>query len=300
MPQLLREKQVEKIIGVDVTPPTYPLPGVEYHQLDVRSRQMARLLDGADVLVHLAFVIFHRGQRRRAEEINIDASLQAFEMAARRGLRRVVMASSFAVYGAHPDNTIPIDEDWPLRGNKSLHYSWAKRIIEEYLQDYEVRHPNVEVVRLRPCTVWGPSVPTSRAQLFLSSISIGAKPYDAPIQLLHEHDVARAFVSAVTQPDLSGAFNVAPHDWVRPADLRELLNVRAIRLPGEALRLLNTVVWRLKLTEISPQWLILARHPIVLSNQKIRRVMGWEPQKSTIQTARETVALIKGESPVFW
>jgi nucleoside-diphosphate-sugar epimerase len=299
LPQLIRHGGFGQIVGVDVMEPAEPLDGIEYHQLDVRSRRMLALLEGADVLIHLAFVIFHRGRRRRTEEINIDGSIQTFEMAARRHVKRIVVASSHAVYGAHPDNPVPLDENWPRRGNESLHYSWAKRLIEEYLDTFEARYPEVELVRLRPCTVWGPHVPPNRAQLYLSSIALAAARYDAPIQLLHEADVARAFVAAASLPNVRGAFNLAPNDWVRPSDLRRLLDVHALDLPGTAVRLINRLMWHLFLTEISPEWLVLARHPIILNNRRAARQLGWRPTRTTVDVAKETLAVIRGESPLF-
>jgi UDP-glucose 4-epimerase len=299
LPCLVADGRFGTIIGVDVQRPTTPLPGVTYHQLDVRSRQMARLLEGADVLVHLAFVMFHRGDVRRAEEVNVDGSLQTFEMAARRGVPRIVAASSHAVYGAHPDNPVPIVESQPLRGNQSLHYSRTKRIIEEYLDDFERRHGEVSLVRLRPCTVWGPHVPPNRASLYLSSIAVASRRYDAPIQLLDERDVATAFVMAAASSEARGAYNVAPDDWIRPSELRRALDLRALNLPAPAVRMVSRVMWRLNLSEMSPDWLILAEHPIVLSNRRIRRELGWEPSHTTLETARETVGLIRGEIPTI-
>jgi len=69
----------------------------------------------------------------------------------------------------------------------------------------------------------GAERPPSRANLYLSSISFAATRYDAPIQLLHESDVARGFAAAAGADGLRGAFNLAPYDWVTPSDLRRLL-----------------------------------------------------------------------------
>ena len=299
IPMLLEHPDITEIVGIDAHPPSLVLPRVEYHQADVRSRRLAKMLAGADVLIHLAFVIYHRGKRQTAEEVNLDGTIQVLEMAARQGIKRIVAASSHAVYGAHPDNPVPIDEVWPRRGNRQLHYSWAKRVIEEYLDTFELRYPDVEVVRLRPCNVWGPNVPPSRAQLYLSSVALAAKRYDAPIQLLHEADVARAFVLAAAVPEVSGAFNIAPRDWIRPSDLRGRLQIKGVHLPGLAVKLVSNVMWKLSLTEISPEWLLLGEFPIVLSSKKVRRQLGWEPTRTTVECARETVGVIRGESPVL-
>jgi len=55
----------------------------------------------------------------------------------------------------------------------------------------------------------------------------------------------------------------------------------------------------LNLTEMSPDWLLLARYPIVLSCRRIAEAMGWAPTRSTVDTAHETLSLVRGESPVM-
>jgi UDP-glucose 4-epimerase len=263
--------------------------------MDVRSREMSEILKGADLLIHLAFVMFHRNQRRRATDINIDGSIQTYEMAAMRGVKRIVVASSHTVYGAHPDNPIPLIETCERRPNRALRYAWCKGILEDYLDQYETRNPQVKVIRLRPCTVWGHNVPTTRALLYLSSIAVSAKGYNAPIQLLHESDMAQAFLLATLEENAQGAYNIAPGDWICPHELRRALDIRALPLPNLAMPWVNRLMYRFNLTEIPPTWLCLAKHPVLLSNQKLNDCFGWSPTHNSIETARQTLDDIRGQ-----
>src|SRR3712207_7122430 len=59
---------------------------------------------GADVVVHLAFLITGNASRETTRAINVDGTLNAFRAAAAAGARRFVYASSVAAYGWHADN----------------------------------------------------------------------------------------------------------------------------------------------------------------------------------------------------
>ena len=76
------------------------------------------LVAGADVVVHLAFIIFGGHDETRA--INLEGSRNVFEAAARRRARRLVYTSSVAAYGFHDDNPQPLTEEIEPRGTERL------------------------------------------------------------------------------------------------------------------------------------------------------------------------------------
>src|SRR3954447_17123180 len=86
------------------------------------------LVAGADVVVHLAFIIF--GDARETQRNNLEGSRNVFEATAAAGARRLVYTSSVAAYGFHTDNPQPLDEDVPARGSESLYYSAQKAELE--------------------------------------------------------------------------------------------------------------------------------------------------------------------------
>src|SRR4051812_49666221 len=87
-----------------------------YRQGDVRDQDaLEQAFAGADVVVHLAFMITGTAARQTIRAINVEGTLNTFRAAAAAGARRFVYASSVAAYGFHPDNPQPMTEEGPTR-----------------------------------------------------------------------------------------------------------------------------------------------------------------------------------------
>src|SRR6201986_570377 len=83
---------------------------VEYRRADVLDVDAVRdVIAGADVVVHLAFMIM--GGARETTEINLTGSRNVFAAAADAGVDRLVYASSVAAYGFCPENPPVLTED---------------------------------------------------------------------------------------------------------------------------------------------------------------------------------------------
>jgi len=110
---------------------------------------------GHDVVFHLAGMV--SVPRSIAEpglnhQINVTGTFNLFEAARLTGVRRVVYASSAAVYGAEP--TLPAKEDSTVVPMSP--YGAAKYIAEIYALAYAAVYPEIEFVGLRYMNVYGP------------------------------------------------------------------------------------------------------------------------------------------------
>ncbi len=112
----------------------------------------ASALGKLDVLFHEAAnndtTLLDREEMMRA---NVDFSLLIFNRAAEAGCRKIVYASSTAVYGNGPT---PYKEDQELQPLNP--YAESKKIMEEKATEFARAHPDVRVVGLRYCNVYGP------------------------------------------------------------------------------------------------------------------------------------------------
>src|SRR3954451_24309101 len=82
---------------------------MDYRRGDVRdAAALGDAFAGADVVVHLAFMITGAAGRDTISAINVDGRVHAFPAAAAAGARRFVYASSVAAYGFSPDNPVGI------------------------------------------------------------------------------------------------------------------------------------------------------------------------------------------------
>jgi nucleoside-diphosphate-sugar epimerase len=271
--------------GVDL-PAVARTSGTEVIGLDLASADddaLAELLAGADTVVHLAWQIPEgRGSVRPRHPAN-DANRRALDgvlrAAATQHVTQIVFVSSATVYGAWPDNPVPLSEDARLRPNPSFAYGMGKAEAERAVAEWHHDHESVTLTVLRPTvTVGGLDHPLYRA---LGAIrSPRGVEGNRPVQYLHVDDLAAAVVLAVTQR-LDGVFNVAPDAGVREDVARELAGGLAkVALPSRLAGAVAIWSWDLWRTGIPKEALPYSIHPWVIAADRIR-ARGWQPRYSS-------------------
>lgn len=130
-------------------------PRFELAREDLRSSDLDPLLDGVEVVWHLAAQAGVRASWGRSFEEytsrNINATQRLLEAAKDRPPRRIVCASSSSVYGEAP--VYPVPEDGPLRPISP--YGVTKLASEHLARLYALAH-GLPAVSLRYFTVYGP------------------------------------------------------------------------------------------------------------------------------------------------
>src|SRR5699024_2611226 len=114
----------------------------------------------------------------------------------RTGVRRVVVSSSGAAYGYHPDNPAWLQESDPLRGNDEFPYARHKRLVEEMLGTYRAQHPQLEQVVFRIGTILGETVANQITLLWDGPRLLAVRGSDSPFVFAWVDDVAAAMVRA--------------------------------------------------------------------------------------------------------
>jgi nucleoside-diphosphate-sugar epimerase len=114
--------------------------------------------DGVDAVVHLA-AIPAPGLAPNAATFanNMTASYNVYSAALRAGVRKIVWASSETVLGLpfdEPPPYVPVDEEYPPRPNST--YSLVKTLEEELARQLCRRHPDLSMTGLRFSNVMYP------------------------------------------------------------------------------------------------------------------------------------------------
>ena len=115
---------------------------------------VAEIVAGADVVVHLAFVIM--GSAEETSSVNLRGSHNVFDAAIGGGVARLVYASSVAAYGFHADNPALLTEDLPAAGTRRHYYSAQKAELEEALAE-RLRAPTPPATCFDPASSPGPT-----------------------------------------------------------------------------------------------------------------------------------------------
>ena len=280
-PLLRDDEAIEKVIGIDAQPPPFSLNDkATFYKMDVRDTDaLARVLEGTDVVVHLAFVVMRLPNSGDLDAINLAIFRSVSQASMRVQARKLVVMSSVMAYGAWPDNPIPLQETSPLRPNPELYYSRIKVAIERELDALEAAHPENVITRLRPCTVVGPHADAGMMATLKAPVMLSIRGANPPYQVVHEQDLARAIHLAIHQ-DLPGAYNVASDDAPQMQALVRESGGQVRSLPQWVLKAMMGLMWRLGKSVFAPEWLVLFKHPLVMSNQKLK-TQGWQPTYTT-------------------
>jgi nucleoside-diphosphate-sugar epimerase len=184
------------------------------HQLEVHlgdvtdPYQMQRLAHGCDAIVHMAALIgipysYHAPAAYLAT--NTAGALHILEAARTAGVRRVILTSTSEVYGTAIYS--PIDEHHPLQAQSP--YA-ASKIAADKLAEAYYRSFDLPVTVLRPFNTYGPRqsaravIPTVLSQVLSGSAEIALGSLAPRRDLTYVTDTARAFVLALTAPDIEG------------------------------------------------------------------------------------------------
>lgn len=310
---LERAPEVERVIGMARRPFDLGAQGwekTEYRRGDILDRAAVEgLVEDADVVVHLAFVIVAgRGESR---EINLIGSRNVFEAAAAAGAKRLVYTSSVAAYGFHRDLPELIDEDEPARGTARHPYSADKAEVERELHAALVDSAT-EAYVFRPCIVAGPQAPLLLELVPLLRLgqklpgpvrwALGKAPSLRPIlpdpgvpfQLVHHDDVAAALCAAVLGHGEPGVYNLAGPGELTVADLAHELGWHAVPAPQLAVGVAaEAIAPFMPYLPAEAAWIETVRRPLLMDTSRARRKLHWVPHHDARETLRETIAAVR-------
>lgn len=279
VPLLARTPAVTKVVAIDQSPAVRRFQSrsgdggaeVVAHRVDVRDGSLAGLFDGVDTVVHLAEDPGRRGDPQAAGDL-LSVVTEALTEA---GVGSLVVLSSATVYGARPDNPIPITEAEPRRPNDDLGFAMAKAHLEDVAGRW-AEEAGRRLVVLRPTTTLSEHGASWVAAAIRAAAAVRADQTDPPVQFLHHDDLAAALVLVSTRDDLAGVYNVAPDGWIGPEAFRQLVGGPQMRVPGVVKDQLLVAGRRLGVGVTPPGIEPYVRNSWVLANGRLRRA-GWVP-----------------------
>ena len=286
---LLADDRVGRVLGFDVSPERKKRtsPKWLFDQMDVRNPALAARLEGVDVVIHLAFIMDPIKDESEMRDVNVNGSQNVFRAAGKAGVSKVIYTSSATVYGAHPDNDLPLTEDSPLRANLDFSYPAHKLEVEYVVREVREEYPDLKVVTYRPAIVFGPNVDNAWSHMLELPTLIGVQGYTPPMQFVHEDDVGDALTFAVFE-DMDGPYNLAPEGWIEWHDLVAMVGKRQLALPEPIMFQVVERMWNLGLAEAPAGLLHYVMHPWVVSVEKLKDA-GFKARRSSRETFAATV-----------
>lgn len=311
MPLLQDDDRIARIVGIARRPFDPAEQGwtkMTYRRGDVREpAALEEAFAGADVVVHLAFLITGNASRETIRAINVEGTLNTFRAAAAAGAKRFVYASSVAAYGFHPDNPVGMTEEWPTRPATHLFYAQEKAEIERLLRAEASKRPGLGLYLLRPPVVLGPNAMGAKELLPgpLQAIAgrlagfVGALPAglptpmpDLPMQFIHEADVGEAFRQCIVGAGDPGPYNITGDGVLTGGEVARELGLMPIPVPGGLVQAAARAVASVPLPSFVPplnEWAEAMSHPAIMDASKAKRELGWTPRYTGLEALRATL-----------
>ncbi len=268
------------------------LSQVEIMQGDLRDTEAVRnAVRGADTVFHLGALIaipYSYVNPREVFDVNINGTLNVLMAARDFGTRRVIHTSTSEVYGTA--QYVPIDEKHPLQGQSPYSASkiGADRIAESFYRSFET-----PVVTLRPFNTFGPGqsmravIPTIIVQaLTRDEVKLGSLEPSRDFTFVK--DTADGFMKVAEAEGVLGEeINLGNDNTIRIGDLAE----KIFKIIGKTPKIVaDPQRVRPGKSEVMKLW---------ASNEKAKRMIGWEPRVSLDEGLKLTIEWISAHLDLY-
>ncbi|MFL5318333.1 MAG: NAD-dependent epimerase/dehydratase family protein [Myxococcaceae bacterium] len=297
LPRLLADERVERITLLDVAQPNVNHPKVEYRHVDLTlpdADQQCRtaFTDGKiSALYHLAFIWGSARSPAYAHELEVAGTLHVLNAAAATNVRRIILPSLTALYGAQRQSPSVLRESAPLHGCPPSRFISDKVEVERQVRAFREARPDVAISVLRFAPILGPSVDNPATRFLKARFVPTLLGFDPPWQAIHEDDAADALHQALHSV-ASGEFNVVGKGIIPLSGLVAIAGGTVLPLPGPlargAIRLFNATG-----LGAVPLWLLdYIHYPWVADGTRAEAELGFAPRHD----AREAAASLSRAS----
>lgn len=216
-------------------------------------------------------------------DLNVVGSQKIMNLCVQHGIRRLVVMSTFHIYGAHPANHIPISEEEPLRAGLEFPQLADAIQLDNMAATWVWRHEDVHVCVLRPTNVIGPSLRNTISELLRQQTIPRLLGFDPMMQFLHENDLSDAIVLA-SEKEQRGIYNVTGRGVIPWTTAVSIAGSRSIPLPSSAVAL------AVKYFSALPEYLVnFFKYPCVISDKLFRDSFGYQARTSIAESIESTV-----------
>ncbi|HEX4726329.1 MAG TPA: NAD-dependent epimerase/dehydratase family protein [Jatrophihabitans sp.] len=289
--RLAADPTIDRVIGVDTSPPSRAdldlLGRTEFVRADIRNPLIAKVIEQArvDTVVHASVTATPHGAGGRTpmKELNVIGTMQLLAACQKSDtVRRLVVKSTTAVYGASPRDPAIFTEDMPARRLPSSGYAKDAVEVEGYVRGFGRRRPDIGVSLLRFANFVGPFIDTPLIRYFQLPLVPTALGFDPRMQLVHETDAIEVLRLASTS-DRPGTFNVAGDGVLMLSQAIRRAGKLPVSIPAPAVSFVGRAVRRSGVVDFSPEQMQYLNYGRVVCNARLKSEFGYTPAYSTEQ-----------------
>jgi dihydroflavonol-4-reductase len=253
-------------------------------------------LQGVNTIIHTAALVsFRRSDADAIYQANVIGTRNLVQAGLGAGCKNFIFISSISAIGFNPDG-VTDESMMPDLEYKRQHdmYGYSKRTSEIELLELADK---MRIIMLNPSVVLGPGSERIEAVYRMAKYLPVLPMLSYVNSFVDVRDVAQAVVLALTEGRSGERYIVTAHNVDMLTFTRATLKVSGknpliFPVSGAWIRLLDAILWIMDLLKLNPG----IRRPSemavdkVLSSEKIRREMGWEPQFTLEQSIADSVS----------
>lgn len=290
--RLLEKNQGHAPVGVDYRPVPSPPPGGALAAMPIYQANYNKTFIEDIFRRHAPERVLHLGRVGNLKEsvgkrfdLNVIGSQKIMNLCLQHGVKRLVVLSTFHIYGADPGNHIPISEEDPLRAGVDFPQLGDAIQLDNMASTWVYKHPQVRTVVLRPTNVIGPHIHNTMSNFLRLRRVPHLAGFNPMIQFVHEDDLVEAIVRAQEHDEsCRGIFNVAGRGAVPWRTALERARARTFPIPS------TLVSIYLRTFSGFPEYLVnFFKYPCVITDRAFRQAFSWEPRVSLEETLWSTV-----------
>ena len=269
---------------------------VTWRVADVRDPTLAARLAGVDVVVHADMDTSAATEPRQRRALNVRGAQTVLTAAAAERVGRVVLVTSAMVYGARPDNPVPLPEDAPLLADADGSVAGDLLEVEEIARRSRRVNPGTAVTVVRPAGLVGDAVDTLLTRHFEAPRLLAVRGCAPRWQFCHVDDLVSALELAAVG-DVTGDFAVGCDGSLAQGEVEELSGLKSIELPARLTFGTAQRLHRLGVTPAPAAELRYMVYPWVVDCAALRAA-GWRPSYDNASALTALLAARAGRHAV--
>jgi UDP-glucose 4-epimerase len=246
-----------------------------------------------DVVYHLGRISHSRNDDNflaKRIEVSVMGTNRILDLCERNHVKKVIILSTFHVYGAYPDNSIFLPEEAPLRA--SIKHPELRDVVEmdQICTNWMWKNQNnISTVVLRPCNIVGTLINNAMTRFLAGPLALRPIDYNPFFQFIHEYDMAHVLYRALEELP-TGTYNVAGDEYISLREALDVVGTKGISFPIVLAGGLNKVLKQFG-TPVPEYLLDYLKFSCIISNQELKKHLGPDFLRFGIKEALELIKL---------
>ncbi len=232
-----------------------------------------------EAVIHLGRMGLYESTHRNRYNHNVLGTQRLLDLCCKYQVHKVLVLSTYFVYGASPYNPALLTEEAPLKASELTMDLVDSVELENLANIYLWKYPELNITILRPCNIAGPGVLNSLSLLLSSKVAPVLMGFSPMMQFIHVEDMSRAIVLAFKQ-NKPGVYNVAGEDWVSYQEAVTQCGCRRFPVPSIPEGLPKLFSKRMDWKGWPPYLINYYKYPVIIDGSLFKQTFGFRIQRS--------------------